>query len=141
MDHRIDRRGFSRAGTSGKDHQSAARRLDDGFSLHLIQFRAGTFFNLFQLTPYGFPVFLTDNVQFMEHAGTIQFQIIILSGIDQFLLFLIGKFPFFQYDLPVNGKIHQVLGHILHPDSQKFLCPCREDFLGQIHMPLCGSLV
>ena len=113
-DDRVDRCGFSCSRASCKDKESVRCRFCHSLFLHLVQNSPCFFLYLRDSSLDHLFVFRAKYVQFLQHTGGIQFQVIIAAGIyqDAPVFFLLDYFP-------IHGKIHKMFFHIGFIYAQK----------------------
>ena len=97
----IDRSCFSCTWSSGQYEKSMASCFCHCFFLHFIQHCTCFLFNGCDPLFYNILILRTTDIQLTEHSGSIQLQIIILAGIDDFFALL-----FLHYQLSVQKHIH-----------------------------------
>ena len=102
-----------------QDKQTMTGSLSHCFLLHFIQNRSCFFLNHGNSALDKLFILGAQNIQFIKHTGSIQFQIIILCRINNGLAILL-----LQNQLPVNDHIHKVLLHIgfIHPQKSGTSC-------------------
>ena len=133
-DHRVDRRGLAGTGAARDDHQPAARRLQNGLTLQLVQLQPGMLFNASQPGKHLLLIDLLEHVQVMKHSRAAK--LLIVGGGCVHAQLLLPP----DHDLLLHHHVPHLVVRVRQGDVQQSAGPMHHLVHRQVDVPLRGGL-